>query len=66
LQPDKCELLRKEVTFLGHKISEKGVEPDTRKIEAVENFPNPNTPKQLKNFFTVGWVLESSFPSSAK
>ena len=29
LQPDKCELLRKEVTFLGHKISEHGVEPHT-------------------------------------
>jgi hypothetical protein len=30
LQPDKCEFLRKEVTFLGHKISESGVEPDNR------------------------------------
>ena len=30
LQPDKCEFLRKEVTFLGHKISEHGVEPDAR------------------------------------
>ena len=50
LQPEKCEFLRKEVTFLGHKISEKGVEPDSRKVEAVENFPRPNTVKQLKSF----------------
>ena len=32
LQPDKCEFLRKEITFLGHIISEHGVEPETRKI----------------------------------
>jgi hypothetical protein len=47
LQPDKCEFLRKEVTFLGHKISEHGVEPDIRKIETVKNFPTPKTSKQL-------------------
>jgi len=41
LQPDKCEFLRKEVTFLGHKISEHGVEPDTCKVESVKNFPTP-------------------------
>ena len=27
LQLDKCEFLRKEVTYLGHVISEKGVRP---------------------------------------
>jgi hypothetical protein len=50
LQPDKCEFLRKEVSFLGHKISERGVEPDTRKVEAIENFPRPTTVKRLKSF----------------
>ena len=49
LQPGKCEFLRKEVTFLGHKISEHGVEPDTCKVEAAKNFPTPNTMKQLKS-----------------
>jgi hypothetical protein len=38
------------VTFLGHKVSERRVEPDTRKVEAIKNFPNPKTPKQLKSF----------------
>lgn len=32
LQPDKSEFLRKEVTFLGHKISDHVVKPDTCKI----------------------------------
>jgi len=49
LQPDKCEFLRKEVTFLGHKISERGVEPDARKVESVKNLPTHKTVKQLKS-----------------
>lgn len=30
LQPDKIELLRHEVAFLGHIVSDKGVEPNPR------------------------------------
>jgi hypothetical protein len=50
LQPDKCELLRKDVICLGHKISEHKVEPDARKIEVIKNFPTPKTTIQLKSF----------------
>jgi len=45
LQPDKCEFFRKDVIYLGHKISEHGVEPDARKIEVIKNFPTPKTTK---------------------
>lgn len=50
LQPDKCELLRKEVTYLGHIIGENGVRPDPKKIEAVQNFPVPKNAKNVKQF----------------
>lgn len=50
LQPDKCEFLRKEVTYLGHVISENGVHPDPEKIKAVKNFPIPKNPKNIKQF----------------
>jgi hypothetical protein len=62
LQPEKCEFLRKEVTFLGHKVSEKGVEPDNRKVEAVENFPQPNTVKQLKSFLALAGYYRRFIP----
>ena len=42
--------MRKEVTFIGHKISEHGVEPDARKIEPIKNFSTPKMAKQLKSF----------------
>lgn len=50
LQPDKCEFLRKEVTYLGHVIGEAGVKPDPQKVEAVKNFPRPRNAKNIKQF----------------
>ena len=66
LQPEKCEFLRKEVTFLGHKVSERGVEPDNRKVEAVENFPQPNTVKQLKSFLGLAGYYRRFVPQFSK
>jgi hypothetical protein len=50
LQPDKCEFLRKEVCYLGHKISPLGIEPDERKVAIVKEFPTPTNVKQFKAF----------------
>ena len=48
LKPEKCFFLRKEVTYLGHLISEKGVKPDPKKVEAVSQFPRPTTKKNVR------------------
>jgi len=66
LEPDKCEFLRKEVTFLGHKISESGVEPDNRKVEAIGNFPQLNTVKQLKSFLGLAGYYRRFVPHFSK
>ena len=50
LKPEKCEFLRKEVIYLGHKISENGADPDEGKIEAVKNSPVPKNIKDIKSF----------------
>jgi hypothetical protein len=42
LQPDECEFLRKEVSYLGHVIGQTGVRPDKR-IEAVRDYSEPKT-----------------------
>ena len=66
LQPDKCEFLRKEVIFLGHKISERGVEPDARKVEAIKSFPTPRSPKQLKSFLGLAGYYRRFIPQFSK
>lgn len=50
LQIDKCEFLRKEVTYLGHVLSADGLKPDPTKVTAVKEYPQPQTTKQLKSF----------------
>jgi len=50
LQPDKCEFLRTEVSYLGHQITEVGVRPDPQKVAAIEQFPTPTDAKSLKTF----------------
>lgn len=41
LQPEKCDLLKREVVFLGDIRNEEGIHADPSKIEAVGKFPQP-------------------------
>ena len=50
LEPKKCELLRREVTYLGHIISAKGLNPDPKKVEAVKDFPRLKNVKSVRQF----------------
>jgi hypothetical protein len=52
-KPKKCEFLRMEVSYLGHVISENGVLPDKTTTKVIEEFPNPQTVKQLKNVLSL-------------
>lgn len=50
LNPDKCEFLRREVTYLGHIISKDGIRPNPEKVEVIQKFPVPKNPTQIKSF----------------
>ena len=46
----KCHFWKKEVKFLGHVVSEKGLSIDLAKIEAVNNWKRPGTVTEIKSF----------------
>lgn len=50
LQPAKCELLRKEATYLSHVITDQGIRPNSEKIEATLKINRPQNPKDIKSF----------------
>jgi hypothetical protein len=50
LQPDQCEFLKIEVTYLGYVISKNEIRHDSKKLEAVKLFPRSKTPKNIKQF----------------
>ncbi|WVZ63514.1 hypothetical protein U9M48_013139 [Paspalum notatum var. saurae] len=46
----KCAFCLKEVSFLGHILSEKGVAVDPSKVEDVLNWKQPETVTEIRNF----------------
>ena len=50
LKPSKCHLLRKSVKYLGHVISEHGVETDPEKTASVAKWSTPTDLKELRQF----------------
>lgn len=50
LQLAKCELLQREVNYLGHVITDEGLKPDPNKIQCIVNYPIPANAKEVKSF----------------
>lgn len=48
VNPKKCSLFGKEVKYLGHVVSERGVITDPEKISTVKNWPIPQNKKQIR------------------
>lgn len=45
----KCEFCTNKLLFLGFVISEQGIEVDTRKVEAIRNWPTPRTVHDVRS-----------------
>jgi len=66
LQPDKCEFFRKEVTYLGHRLTTKGLLPDFDKVKAVKEFPTPTNTRQFKGFLGLSGHYRRFIPNFSK
>ena len=53
LKPKKCHLFQHKVTYLGHMVSENGVETDPAKIEKVKKWPIPKNITEVKGFLGI-------------
>ena len=50
LELRKCDFIKREVKYLGHRVSAEGIATDPEKVTAVENWPRHETLKQLRSF----------------
>ena len=50
LKAKKCRLFSKSVSFLGHIISDKGIETDPEKVRAVKEWPVPVNVTEVRSF----------------
>lgn len=54
LSPKKCSFFMKQVKYIGHIVSEQGVQADPDKIDKVKNWPTPTNLDQVRSF--LGFV----------
>lgn len=50
LNPKKCKFFQNNVTFLGHKITNKGILPDDTKFVVINNYQTPENADAVKRF----------------
>jgi len=50
LDPEKCEFHESEVEFLGYVVTTEGIRADPAKIKALQEYPKPETVKQVQSF----------------
>eukprot|EP00731_Ephydatia_muelleri_P017571 Em0010g669a len=66
IKPSKCQLLRKSVLYLGHIVSEKGVEVDPKKTSCVHSWQVPNDRECLRKFLGFASYYRKFIPSFAQ
>ena len=62
---EKCTFHVKEIEFLGHSVSARGALPLSSNVEAVQQFPEPATVKDMKVFLGIVNFYLSFIPSAA-
>ncbi len=50
INPNKCLFGEPSLEFLGHHINQQGISPLPEKVQAVQDFPQPQTQRQLRRF----------------
>ena len=50
IKPSKCQMFRREVKYLGHKVGGQGVMTDPDKVDVVKSWPTPKNLKELCSF----------------
>ncbi|MES9879438.1 MAG: reverse transcriptase domain-containing protein, partial [Sedimenticola sp.] len=62
LKPKKCCLFQKEVTFLGHLVSESGISCNPSKVDAIKDWPCPNSKTEVRTFLGLAGYYRKFIP----
>ena len=60
--PDKCEFFQREVSFLGHVISEQGISVQQHKVKAINEWPQPRNKRGVRAFLGMSGYYRKFIP----
>ena len=66
LQAKKTVLGAESVTYLGYQISKNGIQPGEEKVEAIKNFPPPQSVKQIRQFCGLANYFRHMIPNFSR
>ena len=66
LAPRKCQLFRREVKFLGHRVSSAGVTADPDKVVSIDSWPELQSRKQVRQFLGLTGFYRRFVPNYAR
>jgi hypothetical protein len=62
----KCEFFKKEVEFLGHKISDKGLHVMESKVQSIKDWPIPSNVSDVRSFYGLCSYYRKFIPGFSK
>ena len=65
LNGKKCKFMQKEIKFLGHIISDRGLHVDPDKVSAIKDMPPPTTTKEVRRFIGMASYYRRFVPRFA-
>ena len=65
LKLNKCQWAKKEIHYLGYKVSQKGIAPDEGKVEAIRNLKSPESVKEVRSFLGAVGYFRKMIPRFA-
>ena len=63
LNKDKSQLKRKEISYIGHTLSEQGIKPDPKKVQAIRDMRSPTNKEELQRFLGMATYLSKFIPN---
>ena len=61
LNKNKCKFRMKEVCYVGHHFTDKGILPDPDKVRAIVDMPKPTDVTSLQRLFRNGQLFEQIY-----
>ena len=65
LSIEKCNFAQSTVTFLGHTVSEEGIQPSVKNIEEIKNLQPPRTVRQVRAVYGLFGYYRRFIPNFA-